>query len=370
MKVEVLQENLNKAVSSVVRVVASRPQVPILGNILLSARGGELVLTASNMEITMIVEVGAKVLEEGEYTVPGRTFSEIIGSLSAEKIVLEHNDGALIVKAGKFSGKINGVVADEFVKIQEIKDEEQNKLTIGVKELTEAISKTVISTALDESRAVLTGVVFKGTNEGLVMAATDGFRLSVVKAVGKINGVVIIPAKTLAEVLRVLGEGNNKIDILFAGDGTQVLFDLGNIKIYSRLISGNFPDFEKIIPANFAVRAVINVEELSKAVKLAAVFARDSANIVKFSVRSSELVVRANAAETGENETVLEVVSEKDSGEEITIAFNYRYLVDFLNVCNGSEVTLELNGPLAPGLFRVKGQENYLHIIMPVRVQG
>lgn len=381
MKVQILQENLNAGLVHVARVIPSRPQVPILANILLTAREGVLQLTSSNAETTITTEVGAKVEEEGEITVPGRTFTEIIGSLSAGKIVIELSEGILSLKAGAFSGKINGVAASEYPKMTEIAGG-GGTVEIDEGELLTGVARAVAATATDESRAVLTGVLFRTKDKELMLAATDGFRLSVVTLSGTKKGEVepkehfIIPAKSLAEMARVATElksgkeKEKKIKLVFSPDGTQVVFDLGETKIYSRLITGNFPDFEKIIPSDYAVKIGVPGEDLTKAVKLAAVFARESANIVKLSVRGKQLTVTSQASQAGENTMVLDVQSEGKNEEELTIAFNYRYLMDFLNVANAPEMTLELNGPLAPGVFRVKGETNFLHIIMPVRVQN
>lgn len=381
MKVQVLQENLNLGLAHTARVIPSRPQMPILANILLSAKKEGLQIIASNAETTIITEVGAKVESEGEITVPGRTFTEIIGSLSAGKIVLELTEGILTVKAGGFSGKINGVAAAEYPKMTEIV-EGGGVMEIEKEELLTAVTRAVAATATDESRAVLTGVLFRTKEKELLLAATDGFRLSVVTLSGSKKGEVepkehfIIPAKSLIEVVRVATEAGGKeekekkIKLVFSPDGTQVVFDLGETKIFSRLITGNFPDFEKIIPANFSVKIGISSEEFMKAVKLAAVFARESANIVKLGVVGRQMTVVSQATQAGENEVKLDVQNEGKSEEEMTIAFNYRYLMDFLNVANSSEVTVELNGALAPGVFRVKGEASFLHIIMPVRVQS
>lgn len=381
MKLEILQENLNRALSSLNRVIETKPQVPILSNLLLSAVGGKLTLTASNLETSIIVELGAKITTEGDFTVPGRTFSEIISSLSAEKVLLEVAEGSVNIKSGGFSARVNGIAADQYPKLSP-----QNTLAqetyweIDRQALLSALSSTTFSAAGDESRAVLTGVLFKTQEKNLVLVSTDGFRLSVVQ-LDKISlskkeafAPVIIPARSLIELARVLGEKEARdqgktLKIFLSTTENQVYFDLGDTKIFSRLIAGNFPDYEKIIPSNCTLKVAVTAEELNKSLRLAAIFARESANIVKLKIANGKLKISANAAQVGENESALDVVVEgKDKNEDFSIAFNYRYLLDLLSVISG-EVVMEFSAAVAPGLFKSPSAPNFFHIIMPVRVQ-
>ncbi len=391
MKLEVLQENLNHGLSTISRVLSSKPQIVILSHILLVARQGKLILTASNQETTIITEIGAKVEASGEFTLPGRTFAEIIASLSAEKITLELDGTVMSVKTSGFKATINGTPAAEYPTLVPDTDPKDPTWEIDSAIFQELIAKTVFSAATDEGRAALTGVLFKSGEAGLTLAATDGFRLSVFKQtkLGKSStkeekSSLIIPAKSLLEVTRILAESkttksdkdqNLKIKISVFEQSNQIFFDLGDIKIYSRLIAGSYPDFEKIIPTTSTIKLSIEAQELSKAIRLASIFARESANIVKFQIGNlpageagSKLKISANAPQVGENESEVEFKS--DSKEEISIAFNFHYLLDFLSVASVGEITIELSGPTSPGVFRSPSDPNFLHLIMPVRVQG
>ncbi len=382
VQVEILQENLNHSLSVINRVIASRPQIPILANILIEAKEGKLFLTASNLETSVVVESGAKIVTEGEFTVPGRTLSEIISSLPADKILLEVVEGSLLVKAGSFHARVNGVSAAEYPRLSEKATlDEGNYWEIDKKELLKGLTKTLFSAAGDESRAVLTGVLFKSQEKGLTLVSADGFRLSVV-SLDKVTSSkkepslsLILPSRSLSEVVRILSDqasdkDSQTIKIFISSTENQVYFDLANIKIFSRLIAGNFPDYEKIIPSKSSLKVTASAEELSKAVRLASIFARDSANIVKFKVKDLKLKISANAAQVGENESEINVTLEgEDQEEEFTIAFNYRYLLDFLAVGNG-EVVMEFSGAVASGVFRFSASPNFLHLIMPVRLQN
>lgn len=369
MKLEVLQENLNHGLSVVAKVLAAHPQISILSNILLKTHDGQLELTVSNMETTISVVIGAKIEEAGSFTVPGKTFVEIVNGLSAGKVLLEVTEGSITVVSGKFKAKLNGSPADDFPKTPEVK--KGSTWQIDSKTFQAAITKTIFCAALDEGRAVLTGVLFEAKKSELTLAATDGFRLSVVNLAvkGESDEVkFILPAKALFEASRLLTELS--FDLSFSSEANLVLFDLADIKIYSRVIAGNFPDYEKIIPSVSTTKIVLSADELLKTIRLASVFARDSANIVKLKIKNGKLKISANAPQVGENESEMDVQMEKNGDEEVVVAFNYRYFLDLLNGLGSCDLSVELNGPLAAGVFKIPSDKTFLHIIMPVRVQG
>jgi len=389
MKLEILQENLNYALGLISRIIVSKPQLPILSHVFISAKDNKLTLIGSNQETTIVTEIGAKVVQSGEFTLPGRTISEIISSLTAEKISLELEGTTMTIKTGGFRASVNGSPAVDYPSL--IPSDLSNVVSweIGAAEFCSYISRTVFSAATDEGRAVLTGVMFKIDDGSLTLAATDGFRLSVVQAgkvSQKIKSNLVIPAKTLLEVARILSESKidktdaakqKQIKISLLEATNQIIFDLGDTKIYSSLIAGNFPDFEKIIPSKSSYLLTLEASELLKAIKLSSIFARESANIVKFQVQNSKLKISANAPQIGENESEVDVKAEGESEDlpaseaGISIAFNFHYLLDFLSaIGNSGEITIELSSPTAPGVFKIKSDSSFLHLIMPVRVQN
>lgn len=367
MKLDILQENLKNAVSVVSRVLVTKPQMPILANILLETKDGQLVLTASNLETTVTLAVGAKIETPGAFTVPGRTLGEMMAGLNAEKITLTLEENNLLIAGGKFKAKIAGLPAADFPKLTD-SNEKGVTWEFTKAKFLDAVNKVSFAAALDDSRASLTGILFKPGPDSLVLAATDGFRLSVVSLPEVKNKDVesfLLPAKALLEIVRIM---EDKISLTLVSN--QVIFTTGEIKIYCRCIAGKFPEFEKIIPANSSLKIVAATEELNKAVKLAAIFARDSANIIKLKFQNSKLKISANAPQTGENETEMEIEKEKGEDEEFSIAFNYRYLLDFLSNINSQEFTAEFNDSLSSGVFRLSSDPHFLHLIMPVRVQN
>lgn len=366
MKLSVLQENLVKGLSIVSRLATSKTQLPVLANILLITEKGKLKLSATDLETGINFYLGAKIEKEGAITIPAKVLFEFISSLSADKVNLETKGDSLQILSGNSKAEINGIGAAEFPKIPGFSG--KPTLSFAVETFKEMVDQVAFAAATDEGRPVLTGVRVAVENNNLVLAATDGYRLSVkelkdLKA-GELKKVLIIPARTLQEVSRIKEEG--RVKILLMKKGNQMIFGFEDVEVVTRLIEGEFPAFEKIIPQEKKTSLIAEREELLKAVKIAAIFARETANIVKFSILNSQFSISANGPQVGSNESVVEA---KIEGEENKIAFNFRYLLDFLSSIISEEIIFEMTGPLNPGVFKSKGDPSLLHIIMPVRVQ-
>jgi DNA polymerase-3 subunit beta len=378
MELSVLCENLNRAITIVSRLVSSKSQLPILNNILLATDNGRLRLSATNLETGINYWVGAKVEKEGAITIPARILGEFITSLSSGKASLSCSENILKIVCGGVSATFNGIAAEEFPKIPVLVGEPTLEFNPPV--FVEAISKVAFAAATDEGRQVLTGVRWVIGDEGFLLAATDGYRLSVKKIMAgrktgkKENIDLLIPAKALLEIVRILGEAKEKkakeekrsIEMRVTPGENQVIFEIDDVGLVTRLLEGQFPNFEKIIPASSTTKTVIDTSELLKAVRVAAIFARDSANLVKLKAEKDRVTISANAPQVGENTTIIEA---KTEGEESEIAFNCRYLLDLLSGASCERVSLETSGSLRPGVFRFVGDDSFLHIIMPVKVQ-
>ncbi|MBI4999822.1 DNA polymerase III subunit beta [Candidatus Gottesmanbacteria bacterium] len=368
MQFSCLQENLSKGLAIVSRFVSSRPQLPVLANILLSAHQGKLKLGATNLESGIILQIGAKIEKEGEITIPAKTLTELIGSLPADKVELLLKENHLKINCQNFEASISGLSAAEFPPLPAASG--KPSFSFKTEEISLPISQVAFAAAQDESRPVLSGVKIKNQEKNLVLAATDGFRLSVKKLPQSSSLPIdlILPARTLIEVARILGEEKEKEASLEVNkEQNQVIFSLANAEIVCRLLEGEFPNFEKIIPGSFASRAIIAKEEFLAAIRTASIFAREAANIIKFKIENGKFQISANAPQVGENITIIEAKTEGEGGE---IAFNSRFLLDLLNIVPQEEIIFEMSGPLSPGVFKPLGDESFLHIIMPVRVQG
>lgn len=371
MKLSLLQENLNTALSNVSRFVSSKNQLPILNNILLSTDNGRLKLSATNLELSINYWIGAKIEEDGTITIPSKEITEFVSYLTAGKIDISlKNNNLLNLASSKTESTFTTNPSTDYPDFPVLNPETCFELDLNV--LTQAISQIAFSAAIDDSRPVLTAILCQFTSENLTIVATDGFRLSFknIKLTTPINLktdqiTFLIPAKSLLEVTK-LAKNNSKIKIGLTVDEHQVVFVLDDVELISRLIEGDYPDYKRIIPESFTTKIFINKDEFTQAVKIASVFAKESANIVRLNIKSNSIELTANAPQIGQNKASVDA---KIEGEGLEIAFNYKFLMDFLNVCKSQEIVIELNESLTPAFFHDLSDKDFSHIIMPVRLQ-
>ncbi len=325
-------------------------------------------MTASTLETTESVSVGAKIEKEGGLCVPAKVFSELVSSLPQDAVTLEEKEGSLLVSCGGVRASVAGVAAGEFPPVN--KQEGKKETTLEKAALVSVLSLVLFAASTDEGRPLLTGVKIVQKEEGAFFAATDGYRLSVYRpGLSFPPGTdLVIPGRALGEILRVCQEEKEVKEAALSdsGDG-QLVARVGDTTIITRKIEGEYPSFEKIIPSKHTTTAVIDVQQLSKAVKSASIFARDSANIVRLHITKNSLTISANAPQVGENTVEVDA---KTEGEDGDIAFNSRFLIELLGNFPGEEMVFEMTGALNPGAFRSSKDPAFLHIIMPVRVQG
>ncbi len=371
MNVSVMQENLARGLGIVSRAVSSRATLPVLANVLLKTDNNGLKLTATNLEIGINCWVPGKVEAEGEITVPAKLLTDLVASLPNARIDLQLSakDRTLKVTCGGSRSSIKGIDADEFPVVAAIGDAPATN--VDSRALREALGEVVFAAATDESRPILTGVLTKLVGDRMTLAAADNYRIAVrnltlAQPVGAEMSIVV-PGRSYAELMRILPDTEQQIDITITPNKSQVLFHVEGIDLVSRLIEGQFPNYEPVIPTAHSSRAVIDREAFLAGARRASIFARDSANIVKVEVGgdgTSEVSITAHAADVGDAADALEASVE---GQATTIAFNARYLIDVLSNLGADEAALELSGPLAPGVIRGIGKDEYVHVIMPVR---
>ena len=376
MKLSCLQENLNRGLSVVGRAVATRTTLPITNNVLLATDQSRLKLVATNLEMAISCWIGAKVEEEGAITVPARLLTEFISSLPNDKvdISLSPKTKTLELKCARFEARISGVDAKDFPPIPKIEDGITTKVEIEA--LRQGISQVVFAAATEESRPVLTGVDAQFEGDLLTLAAADGFRLAVYKLpiatpVSE-KSEVIIPARTLAELNRLMGDQEEPVEITINPNKSQALFRLKNIELVSQLVQGAFPNYAQLIPQSYNTRAVVDVAEFLRATKTASIFARDGSGIIRLVIAPGgeltpgKMTVSARSEEVGDDVGEIDAMVE---GEEAKIAFNGKYLTDVLGVLGEAQVALETTNPSSPGVIRPVGVDNYIHVVMPMFVQ-
>lgn len=368
MKVTLLAENLKNQLSFVNHAISSRSDLPVLLHILIEATEGKVILKSTDLEIGIQVTLPAEVEEEGGVTVPAKTFTELISSLAQEKVTLETQEGSLRVVSKKTRSAFQTIPKEEFPKLFEEKGELAATLTIN--ELKKDTSMVVFSSSSDTARPALSGILMKKEKNGFLFVATDGYRLSLKHhsaSLGSDNEdqALIVPARVLREVISMKEEGE-EIAVYISKSSNQVLFEIGNTLLVGRLIEAQFPQYEKIIPTDHASQSTFEREEMLKAVKICSIFAREAANIIKLSLKKDKIIVSSQTPSLGENTVEIEA---NLTGEENEIAFNARYLLDVLSNLSDEILSLEMTGPLNPGVFKVKDNTSFLHLIMPIRVQ-
>ena len=367
MKLSVMQENLARGLSVVSRAVSSRSTLPVLANVLLRTEDAGLKLTATNLEIGITCWIPGRIDTEGATTIPARLLTDLVGTLpSSEKVDLElQGTDTLHIRCGRFATHVKGIEADEFPTIQTAGERPTTR--ISQKLLRRALAETVFAAASDEARPILTGVLARFEGDRLTLAAADNYRIAVrtIDVLDPVEAVsVVIPARSLHELERVLADTDDPVELVLAQGRNQVLFHLDGIDIVSRLIDGQFPNYQQVLPAAHATRAEFDREELLRAVRPAALIASSSANIVKLQVGADAAITVTAAAEVGDYTGDVEAAVE---GDATTIAFNARYLNDVLGNVMADRFALELNGPLSPGVFRPIDDASYVHVVMPVR---
>ncbi len=364
MKFSCTQENLNRGLSVVSHIANKNANLPILGNVLIEASKTGIKLSATNLEVGISCLVRGKVEEEGRTTVPARLFTDYVGLLPNERVDIELVDNDLVVDCRKSHTKIKGMSPDEFPVIPKIETKVANH--IRTKEFKKAVSSVVFAVAYDESRPEISGVYTHLENQELTLVSTDSYRLAERK-VKLINTVkkeqkVIVPARTYQELMRILEEEKEETKITL--NENQILFTVDDVELVSRVIDGQYPDYQQIIPKEQQTKAIINVAEFTKAVKTASLFCKSGINDINLDFEDSRINIFASNTQVGENKSELEI---KLEGQPNQIVFNYRYLLDGLANLETEEAELRLIDSVNPGLLAPIGQTGYLYIIMPIK---
>jgi len=369
VKLSVMQENLARGLQVVSRAVSSRSTLPVLANVLLRTEDAGLKLTATNLEIGITAWVAGKIDTEGALTVPARLFNDLVAGLpSGEKIELESDGGTTLrIKAGRYQTQLRGIEADEFPVIPS--PGERPTTRVSQKELRAALSEVVFAAATDEARPILTGVMTRLSGDKLTLAAADNYRIAV-RTLSILDPVedtsLVVPARSYAELMRVLTDTDDPVDLMLASSKSQVLMHVGDVDIVSRLIDGQFPNYQQVLPSSHSTRAVVERDELLKAVRISALIASSAANVIRLKLgdEGTGTINIAAAADVGEAQTDVEAAIE---GDPMQISFNAKYLQEALQNLDYEQLALEFSGPLSPGVIKPTDGTDYVHVIMPVR---
>jgi DNA polymerase-3 subunit beta len=376
MKVTILQENLARGLGMVAKAVSPRSTLPVLANVLIASDEGRLRLSATNLEMGITCWIPARIEEEGSTTVPARTFSDLVNTLPGDQVLLklDPQTQTLNVRGGSSTNDIKCIDAQEFPPMP-VPDFD-GAIQINVGDFREMIHQVAFAASSDEARPVLMGVLVQVDKDKLTMAAADGFRLSVRRAVlstpSSAPVSAIVPAQALKELARVATDSEEPIYMVLPKGRGQVVFRVKDVEVVSQLIDGTFPDYQQIIPRSYKSRTLVSTSSLLKACKQAEIFAREGSNVARLNIKSSqgemqpsELEISATSEETGKNETIVEATVD---GGGLLIAFNVKFLREALEVIRTPNVALETSAPNAPGVVKPVGDDQFLHVIMPMHL--
>ncbi len=383
MKFSCTQENLKNGLISVSHIAGKNVNLPILNNVLINANKNNIQLITTDLEIGITCNIRGKVEKEGKFTANAKLISDYVSLLPKKRVDIESDNINLKIKCENYKTKIKGEESGEFPVIPEIK---QDKFySFDFEDFKKALSGVIFAVASDEVRVELSGVYFEFDSENLILAATDSYRLSErkIKYKNKLNSdkdessenkKIIIPSKTIQEIIRVFSVDQENLDLngreikLFINDN-QSSFQYGDIDVVSRVIEGQYPDYKQIIPKSSEEnKTIIKLDrhELIQAVKASALFSKNNINDINldFPLNKKKAVISSVSGQIGES--TIEIPAEikgKDNG----IILNYRYFLDGLNNVQDERIILEIIDSNTPCILKAEGEDNYLYIIMPIK---
>ncbi|HYD34871.1 MAG TPA: DNA polymerase III subunit beta [Vitreimonas sp.] len=368
MKITVLQENLLTAVGIVQKAVPSKPSLPILSSILIDTQSGEIRLSATDLYLGIQTGVEGTIDTPGVVAIPGKVFYETIASLKPGKVTLELVESTLTITSQDSSTSFQCQSAEDFPSFPEVSGDTQELPSTFLEEIT---SHVLFAASLDTTRPVLTSVLFEFNQENVNVVCTDGFRLAVwnMPSSFAFTQNFLIPAKSLQEVARIGAQTKaTQVALTLSPELKQLLFQFESTKIFVRLMDGEFPPYQKIMPSSFTTEVLFDSQEMTHHLKRAIIFARDASNIVHLSLSDGKASISATSPALGKHES--EMMLDSFQGEGGKIAFNAKYLQDFLNASKGEKIWLGMTESLKPALLRPEGQLGYSYVVMPFRVSN
>lgn len=373
MKFTCTKENFAHGLSLVAGLTGKNSHLPILSNVLISAADAKVQICATNLEVAIRTHLRAKVDRPGSFTVPAKTISEYVGLLRDGQVEVELTGNELSVVSGTAKTKIKGVTADEYPVIPPV--DESYGYTVAIDALKNGLSRAIVAAAKNEIRPELNSVYFgffTERHQGLVLAATDSYRLSEARlpiAQGSHVAQVIVPARAVFEMIRLFGA--NKAEDAEGGarlwvGASQLAVRYDAFEMTTRLIDGKYPDYAQIIPAAFKTTAVFPVDVMVGVIKAAGLFTTSGVNAVSFHFKPDDQTagVSSTSTQTGEHSATLEATV---SGEENTIFLNHRYMIEGLQHLGSDMAELNMNSADAPCLIQSPDSRDFLYLVMPIR---
>ncbi|MDD3774027.1 MAG: DNA polymerase III subunit beta [Patescibacteria group bacterium] len=365
MKLTVLTQNLKEGLETVSFSIIASGTLPILSYVLMKAKASGLEIIGTNLEIGITTKVRAKVDKEGEVVIPFKLLMEFVNNINDEKIEIEKVEQEVKLKTNHYKAQILSVNAEEFPLLPQINNYKEIK--IKKDDFINGAQKVVVAPAMDETRPALAGVLFWLKKNEMSLVGTDSSRLAELKIDQEKKNIeetkVILPLKVVQVLLRILSKSLEKEFVIQISEN-QVKFKIDDSILVGRLIEGDYPDYEQIIPQSYKTRLLLNKNELSKALKILTSFSQEINKEVVIEVGKKEIKLTANSPQVGANEAVLEG---KIEGDTIKIKFNGSFINDGLGVIDESEITLDLTGELSPAILRGVKNEKFTYLVMPLK---
>ncbi|MBI5404880.1 MAG: DNA polymerase III subunit beta [Candidatus Kerfeldbacteria bacterium] len=363
MNLSCTKENLLAGLNTVSRIASKNLTLPILGNVLVRAEGGTISLSATNLEVGVVATVRGKIIEAGSITIQARLLLDYIGLLDSDKVELVSDGASLKVSSANSETVIRGNAADDFPIIPSVARE--HGIKVSGPTLRGALAQVLFAAAQDTSRPEISGVHLTVEKKSLVLAATDSYRLAerTIEISGGSDRNMIIPTRPLVELTRIL-PADGEVEMFFSD--SQVLVAADGIELTTRLIEGQYPDYQQIVPTSSSTTATIEIESLTKLVKTASLFCKPGINDVTIAIDPDAKSINCAAANTelGEHHGNMKAAI---TGPACTIVFNYKYLLDGLSNIGTTNVTLGVTDSGSPGVLRPSPAADYFYLIMPIR---
>lgn len=366
MKIELLQTNLSSALKKASRFLSTKPQLPILSCFYLETVDQDIWLTATDLQMGMKQKIAGKVIEPGECVIPAKVMNELISSLSGN-VELSLSELALTIKTNQIKSVVNTFPVEDYPPFPQT---EGTSITLPMEFFTKTVDFVTFASGKDENRPILTSVAFE-LGEKSKVVSTDGYRLAVLESTNEVKEpqTLLFPAKSIDEITKVMqSESVKEVQLSLSGGAKQVFFTLPNSQIVLRTLEGEFPTYQQIIPESFSVELKIDADELQHHIKSAMIFSNEGSSIVQVELSPDQVVVSARSSLLGEYESSLKAKS--NTTEMMKIAFNGRYILDFLQRIPGKECIMQCNNPLKPVKFSCSEIPGFFYIAMPFKMNN
>lgn len=372
MKVEILKENLKGGLSIVEKIVGKNLSLPILDNVLISTEDNFLSLSSTDLETAIKLWVLAKITKKGKVVVPAKFVSSLVSLFPNDKILLEEKGQGLYVECNNFKNQVQGFNPEEFPLIPEFKN--TDSLDVDNTKLCQGLSQVVDVASPSQSRPEISGIYFIFSKNIIKIVATDSFRLAektiTLETPVKRDVSFILPQKPAREVMNVMSGKEGKIKIYFSPN--QTMFESlmkeahhPEIQIISRLIEGEYPNYEEIIPGKFKTKVIVKRDEFLNQIKAAALFSGKINEVkIKVNLQNKNIEISAKSPDIGESQSEIPA---KVEGEEIEVSFNHKFLADGLQNISSSEVIFEMSKEEGPCVLKPVGDASYIYVVMPIK---